>query len=107
MRGCRQISRRRRTKKPIGADLPSKQMKPNLTQLQEAAQKAKDTKPVFADAEAMRAKVRQALIKPQYNVFDYYHRSGCLQAIAKSPIFENTTLLIILVNAIWISVDID
>lgn len=64
-------------------------------------------KQVFADAEAMKHKARQALIRPQYNVFDYYYHTGCCQLIAKSAMFENSTLIVIFVNALWIAVDID
>jgi len=47
------------------------------------------------------------LIRPQYNVFDYYHETGCMQAIAKSNYFESATLVIIVANAIWMAVDTD
>jgi len=55
----------------------------------------------------MKLKVRKALIKKQYNVFDYYHKTGCMQAVAKSHHFEHLTFLVIAMNAVWISIDID
>lgn len=64
-------------------------------------------KPVFADAEAMKAKARMALVKPQYNVFDHYHTSGMAQKIAKHPVFENVTLAVVCANAVWMAVDTD
>jgi len=64
-------------------------------------------KPVFADHEAMKKKMRQAMIQPQYNVMDYYHTTGVAQLIARSWLFEQITLAIILFNAIWIAVDTD
>lgn len=59
----------------------------------------------FADAEAMKAKVRAALIKPQYNVMDFYKTRGPVQKIARSWVFENLTFLVIFLNAIWIAVE--
>lgn len=72
-----------------------------------ADQKAKENRKVFADAEAMKLRVRQALIKKQYNVTDWYHRTGCAQAVARHTMFEHSTFLVIIANAIWIAVDID
>lgn len=62
---------------------------------------------VFADAEAMKKKARSALVKPQYNVFNYYWTTGICQRVAKSPLFENITFTVIALNAVWISVDMD
>ena len=38
---------------------------------------------------------------------DYYKEKGPIQKIAKHGLFENFTLFIIFVNAIWIGVDTD
>jgi hypothetical protein len=62
---------------------------------------------MFADAESMKAQMREALIKPQYNVQDYYHERGFFQALACSTHFDQITLGVIFVNAIWIAVDTD
>lgn len=51
--------------------------------------------------------MREAMIKPQYNVQDYYHQRGIAQAIATSDIFEKFTLAVIMLNAAWIAVDTD
>lgn len=59
------------------------------------------------EAEEMKAKARLALIRPQYNVFDYYYNTGMCQRIARSRQFENITVGIVLINAIWIAVEID
>eukprot|EP00747_Dinoflagellata_sp_TGD_P142905 gnl/TRDRNA2_/TRDRNA2_176311_c0_seq13.p1 gnl/TRDRNA2_/TRDRNA2_176311_c0~~gnl/TRDRNA2_/TRDRNA2_176311_c0_seq13.p1 ORF type:complete len:482 (+),score=116.03 gnl/TRDRNA2_/TRDRNA2_176311_c0_seq13:76-1521(+) len=62
----------------------------------------------FADSEAMKERVRQTLLKkPQYNVFDFYYEDGVAPRIAKHPVFENVTLSIIALNAVWIAVDTD
>merc|ERR1719424_1246258 len=62
----------------------------------------------FANTEAIKEKVRsQKMRPPPYNVFDCYHETGFIQWIAKHPYFENTTLSIIVINALWISIDTD
>mmetsp|Transcript_94534 Transcript_94534/g.167996 ORF Transcript_94534/g.167996 Transcript_94534/m.167996 type:complete len:570 (+) Transcript_94534:69-1778(+) len=63
--------------------------------------------PVFIDADAMKMKVKQALEKPSYNVFDYYWNTGFFQNVARSPIFEAITLAVIGINALWIWIDTD
>lgn len=64
-------------------------------------------RPLFADATAMKEKVRQNLMKPAYKVSDFYWSRGIAQRIARSPIFDNITLGVIAFNALWISVDTD
>eukprot|EP00930_Biecheleria_cincta_P057156 TRINITY_DN4312_c0_g1_i1.p1 TRINITY_DN4312_c0_g1~~TRINITY_DN4312_c0_g1_i1.p1 ORF type:complete len:491 (+),score=92.09 TRINITY_DN4312_c0_g1_i1:160-1632(+) len=59
------------------------------------------------EAESMKVKARKALVTPQYNVMDYYRTDGFCQAVARNPQFENLTLFVICVNAIWIAIDID
>eukprot|EP00930_Biecheleria_cincta_P018311 TRINITY_DN14307_c0_g2_i1.p1 TRINITY_DN14307_c0_g2~~TRINITY_DN14307_c0_g2_i1.p1 ORF type:complete len:833 (+),score=182.31 TRINITY_DN14307_c0_g2_i1:224-2500(+) len=61
----------------------------------------------FNDAEELRRKARQALIQPQYSVFDYYHTTGNVQMIAKSALFDNITLIGVALNALWLAVDTD
>lgn len=63
----------------------------------------------FANAEAIKERVRNAKLKPQdtYNVHDFYHTEGLFQAIAKNHYFENVTLTVIVINAIWIWIDTD
>jgi CRP-like cAMP-binding protein len=62
---------------------------------------------VFADAAAMKEKLRIAMAKPAYDVKNFYYDTGVAQRIARSNIFDNATLLVIAFNAIWISVDTD
>eukprot|EP00931_Biecheleriopsis_adriatica_P060378 TRINITY_DN3625_c0_g1_i1.p1 TRINITY_DN3625_c0_g1~~TRINITY_DN3625_c0_g1_i1.p1 ORF type:complete len:842 (-),score=179.38 TRINITY_DN3625_c0_g1_i1:30-2507(-) len=64
-------------------------------------------KPMFADAEALKAKARLAKVKAQYSVVNEYYTEGHIQKIARSPIFENVTLGVVIVNAIWMAVDTD
>merc|ERR1719272_1285999 len=46
-------------------------------------------------------------MKPPYNVQDFYHATGCAQTVSTNTGFENFTLFIIAVNAIWIAIDTD
>jgi hypothetical protein len=62
---------------------------------------------IFVDAEAMKNKVREAIDKPKYNVMDFYHTEGFCQRVARSFAFEQLTLAVILLNAIWIAIDAD
>jgi hypothetical protein len=57
---------------------------------------------VFADAEGMKAKIRQNIDKESYNVTDYYKQDGICQRVAKSQFFENATLTVIAINAVYI-----
>jgi len=59
------------------------------------------------NSEEMKAKVRLALETKVYNVFDFYHTEGLWQKIARSSLFENITLGVITLNALWIAVDTD
>lgn len=61
----------------------------------------------FADADTLKERARQALIKPAYNVTDYYHKKGCAQQIARSIMFDNITLFIVCLNTLWIAIDAD
>eukprot|EP00927_Polykrikos_kofoidii_P043202 TRINITY_DN37262_c0_g1_i1.p1 TRINITY_DN37262_c0_g1~~TRINITY_DN37262_c0_g1_i1.p1 ORF type:complete len:632 (+),score=118.62 TRINITY_DN37262_c0_g1_i1:220-2115(+) len=62
---------------------------------------------VFADAAAMKAKVRAAIANKPYNVTEFYKETGLAQWLAKSALFEHITLCVIAVNSIWIAVDTD
>lgn len=59
------------------------------------------------DKDAFKERARKALLRPQYNVFDYYHTTGFCQRIARHYIFDNLTVSVVALNAIWIAIDID
>eukprot|EP00929_Paragymnodinium_shiwhaense_P110757 TRINITY_DN7799_c0_g6_i1.p1 TRINITY_DN7799_c0_g6~~TRINITY_DN7799_c0_g6_i1.p1 ORF type:complete len:525 (-),score=114.43 TRINITY_DN7799_c0_g6_i1:209-1783(-) len=62
----------------------------------------------FSDAEEIKSKVRQCILKPRpYSVFDFYHTTGIFQYIGRHPVFENVTLGVIALNAVYIAVDTD
>jgi hypothetical protein len=64
-------------------------------------------KVLLPDEEAMKKKMREQLMRPQYCVDNFYHQTGCAQAIARSVLFENLTFLVICLNALWLAVDTD
>jgi len=69
-----------------------------------------ETKPaasMFQDVDDMKAKVRQGLMKEQYDVRNFYKTTGFWQKVARSSPFENITLAVIGFNALWISIDTD
>lgn len=60
----------------------------------------------FANVEAIKEKVRKAKNpKNQYNVHNMYHTTGFFQRIARHYLFENITLGVIVLNAIYIGID--
>jgi len=62
---------------------------------------------VFADANALKEKVRMQMSKPPYDVRTFYKDQGCCQQVARSSSFDNITLSVIALNAIWIAIDTD
>lgn len=68
---------------------------------------AKLQRAMFANAENMKEKIRDQMSKPTYDVANFYHKRGCAQKIARSNVFDQTTLFIIVLNAIWIFIDTD
>jgi len=62
---------------------------------------------IFANADQMKEQVQKAILEPDYNVRNLYKEDGCWQAVARSSIFDITSLLVILLNAIWLAVETD
>lgn len=60
---------------------------------------------VFADAANLKEKVREALYRPEYNVTNLYHKTGCCQYIACNKLWEAITMAVIAFNIIWLAVD--
>jgi len=85
-------------------DKKSRKSKTEVMELQ--APKAKHGA-VFADASAMKEKIRAAVCKKEYKVADFYHNTGCCQRLARNQRFENITLAIIAFNSLWIAIDTD
>eukprot|EP00747_Dinoflagellata_sp_TGD_P096363 gnl/TRDRNA2_/TRDRNA2_166820_c0_seq1.p1 gnl/TRDRNA2_/TRDRNA2_166820_c0~~gnl/TRDRNA2_/TRDRNA2_166820_c0_seq1.p1 ORF type:complete len:635 (-),score=96.93 gnl/TRDRNA2_/TRDRNA2_166820_c0_seq1:61-1965(-) len=72
--------------------------------------KEKGDKPkpaIFPDSTEMKAKARQATCQKKYDVMDFYHTEGRIQEIARSTWFDNGTLSVIAINAIWIAIETD
>lgn len=62
---------------------------------------------MFPDRETMKDALRANMHKPRYDVTDFYHTQGFCQFLARHPVFENVTLGVIAVNAVWLSIDLD
>jgi voltage-gated sodium channel len=80
---------------------------PTKPQVAEQQKQLAKKKSGYADLERKKAKMREALIKPSYNVATFYHTRGFAQRIARSSMFDNVTFFVIALNAIWIAVDTD
>jgi len=63
----------------------------------------------FADIDAVKVRVRSKFNHkpPPYNVHNEYWETGIAQKIARSQRFENLTLGVIVINAVWIAIDTD
>jgi len=61
----------------------------------------------FSGADALRKKAKDASMKPPYSVFNYYYDIGMAQQLAKSQSFEIASLVMVCLNALWISIDTD
>eukprot|EP00928_Gymnodinium_smaydae_P033513 TRINITY_DN2398_c1_g1_i1.p1 TRINITY_DN2398_c1_g1~~TRINITY_DN2398_c1_g1_i1.p1 ORF type:complete len:541 (+),score=92.77 TRINITY_DN2398_c1_g1_i1:54-1676(+) len=62
----------------------------------------------FSDTEAMKQRVREALLKAgPYNVANFYYKTGLWQKIARHSFFENFTLFVISLNAVWMWIETD
>ncbi|CAJ1350793.1 unnamed protein product, partial [Effrenium voratum] len=78
-----------------------------------SAPKSKPVQPVaqlrpgLQDKDAFKERARKALLRPQYNVFDHYHTSGFCQSVARHYVFDNLTVTMVALNAVWIAIDID
>eukprot|EP00931_Biecheleriopsis_adriatica_P085829 TRINITY_DN60617_c0_g1_i1.p1 TRINITY_DN60617_c0_g1~~TRINITY_DN60617_c0_g1_i1.p1 ORF type:complete len:763 (-),score=136.86 TRINITY_DN60617_c0_g1_i1:77-2365(-) len=79
----------------------------NRNELAEADPQKKLANSSLGDADKLRQKAREASVKPAYNVMDLYKTEGCAQAVARNQMFDNVTLFIVFLNAIWIGIDTD
>ncbi|CAE7302161.1 Scn11a, partial [Symbiodinium pilosum] len=64
---------------------------------------------VFKDSADMKQAVRAELMKDGkgYDVRNFYKQTGLAQRIARNPLFENITMLVIGLYAIWMAIDTD
>jgi len=62
---------------------------------------------MFPSPEDIRARVALALHKAEYNVEDFYSRTGFWQALACNAWFKRISLVAIALNTLWIAVETD
>eukprot|EP00929_Paragymnodinium_shiwhaense_P114728 TRINITY_DN8321_c0_g2_i1.p1 TRINITY_DN8321_c0_g2~~TRINITY_DN8321_c0_g2_i1.p1 ORF type:complete len:838 (-),score=157.75 TRINITY_DN8321_c0_g2_i1:104-2548(-) len=60
------------------------------------------TKAVFGGGETLRQQIKEALERRQYDVRDFYWETGIAQAIGRSAVFENFTMMAVMAATIWI-----
>lgn len=68
---------------------------------------AKNPRRLFPAKTELAQRVQETLVKPEYKVTNFYHEDGLAQMLARNPVFENTTLFVIVLNSIWIAIDTD
>jgi len=62
----------------------------------------------FSDTDAIKRKVRETQLgTPPYDVAVYYHKKGFFRWLATNSTFQNFTLCVIVLNALWMSCDTD
>jgi len=64
-------------------------------------------KTLFHDSDSVKQAIRQHLIKQEVNVGDLYKKEGIFQFIARHPVFEICSTIVVSLNAIWIAIDTD
>eukprot|EP00927_Polykrikos_kofoidii_P073781 TRINITY_DN69804_c0_g1_i1.p1 TRINITY_DN69804_c0_g1~~TRINITY_DN69804_c0_g1_i1.p1 ORF type:complete len:720 (-),score=67.83 TRINITY_DN69804_c0_g1_i1:288-2447(-) len=77
------------------------------TSIGNAAERGKSRvkKAVLPNKTKVKEALRKTIMKPQYNVASHYWDHGACQKIARNSIFENITLAVILLNTLWLSID--
>eukprot|EP00746_Dinoflagellata_sp_MGD_P150004 gnl/MRDRNA2_/MRDRNA2_81963_c0_seq3.p1 gnl/MRDRNA2_/MRDRNA2_81963_c0~~gnl/MRDRNA2_/MRDRNA2_81963_c0_seq3.p1 ORF type:complete len:696 (-),score=93.33 gnl/MRDRNA2_/MRDRNA2_81963_c0_seq3:475-2562(-) len=61
----------------------------------------------MGEVQALKEAAREDLHKEAYDVTNFYYKEGIMQWIAKSGPFNNITMGVITVNAVWMGVDVD
>lgn len=69
--------------------------------------KAQQQRAVFPSPDLTKIRVQDAIRESQYNIARLYKQEGWCQALAKNPTFEKVSLVVIVINALWIWVDTD
>jgi voltage-gated sodium channel len=90
--------------------VPPTLLKSSFQQQQDAsdmATAAGNQTSLFANPDDMKKKVWDALKKEPYNVANFYHKTGVWRRLATHSLFENVTLAVISLNALWIAIDTD
>eukprot|EP00927_Polykrikos_kofoidii_P073217 TRINITY_DN6927_c2_g1_i1.p1 TRINITY_DN6927_c2_g1~~TRINITY_DN6927_c2_g1_i1.p1 ORF type:complete len:560 (+),score=105.12 TRINITY_DN6927_c2_g1_i1:69-1682(+) len=62
---------------------------------------------VFADMTSVKLYLQNTFSLDAYNVEDFYYATGFCQMVARDTMFKNLTLLVIVLNTIWIAIDTD
>lgn len=68
--------------------------------------KQRATRPMFGHTEELQAVIAQEM-ENRYDVKNFYKTTGWAQWIARHPVFENVTMTIIVIYALYMSIDAD
>lgn len=63
--------------------------------------------PVFTDTHALKDRIKEVLSEEQHDITEHYHSSGSLQKIARSLAFEQISAFMVVLSALWLSIEID
>jgi len=73
----------------------------------EGPRKSQRARQIFANADQMKEQVQKAILEPEYNVKNMYKDDGCWAAVARSPLFDISSIVAITLNALWLAVETD
>jgi len=90
-----------------GSNDGSEEMEYDTKKIGRLQEEAEASRNLFVDPNQLKDKVRSALIKNKYNVKNFYKTTGIPQLIAKNPLFETLTMMVVIANSVWIWVDAD
>lgn len=62
---------------------------------------------VFFDVGALKAQLKENMKQSSHTPKDFYWETGWFRWVAKHVVFENLTLFVILINAVWMGYDAD
>lgn len=83
------------------------EVKPAGRKSSTANYESKSSNASYEDTKSLKMQVSVILKGEKYDVEEFYHNAGCLQAVARSHILKNVTFAVILLNTLWIGIDTD
>mmetsp|Transcript_85497 Transcript_85497/g.151260 ORF Transcript_85497/g.151260 Transcript_85497/m.151260 type:complete len:869 (-) Transcript_85497:82-2688(-) len=94
---------------PVVTENPETAKKKKKEKKSQSTEEKKDRiqKSAFNGGEKLKQQATLAAMKKNYNVMDSYYEDGMAQRIARHAWFDNLTLSVVFINAIWIAIDAD
>lgn len=91
----------------VGRDSWWKRFRRKVNELAWLIETGRTQRVVFAQYEQKRKELHSRMDRRDYHVSDLYKDSGCLTTIAKSNTFFLVSMLVVLLNSIWIGLEAD